>query len=328
LDHRSGKDLKNEIDEIYGSLPKPILGHGRTPNSVVQITQKEALDFKKYISKRGIEFAYLLNGPAKKNIIHSKKSDEYLDWIMNEFRADSLTITSIELMKRVRQLNNSIKINVSTIAGIKNVTELVKYLEFGISKIIPHHDTNRNFSDLEILQKFCTKEKIEIELLATESCLRECPNRWRHYSAIANFKDDASFHINCNTKKINHPLNLLKANFIRPEDLKIYNNIGINRFKITGRSKPKEWITEVTQAYFAEEYSGNLVRLLGISVPNFPIIWNEIFISNKSLKGFLKNFPDNSQQEERYCLNWLEQLSKNGDFKLSEEIINEYTKTE
>ncbi|PIX98755.1 hypothetical protein COZ22_04215 [bacterium (Candidatus Howlettbacteria) CG_4_10_14_3_um_filter_37_10] len=109
MDHRSGKDLKNEIDEIYGSLPKPILGHGRTPNSVVQITQKEALDFKKYISKRGIEFAYLLNGPAKKNIIHSKKSDEYLDWIMNEFRADSLTITSIELMKRVRQLNNSIK---------------------------------------------------------------------------------------------------------------------------------------------------------------------------------------------------------------------------
>jgi collagenase-like PrtC family protease len=40
--------------------------------------------------------------------------------------------------------------------------------------------------------------------------------------------------------------------------------LGVKYIKLTGRSKPAEWLPEVVNAYLQRNYEGNLVRLMGI----------------------------------------------------------------
>lgn len=53
----------------------------------------------------------------------------------------------------------------------------------------------------------------------------------------------------------------LKMNFIRPEDLKLYNTIGINHFKITGRTGSTNYILKVAEAYADGYFNGNILEL-------------------------------------------------------------------
>ena len=138
-------------------------------------------------------------------------------------------------MKHLRSRHGSIPIHVSTIAGILNEKDLNKYLDINPACIIPHHDVNRNFSDLTGLINKTSALGIKIELMLTESCLRRCPFRANHYTKTGSNNDDLEFHLACNTTKIARPAEILKANFIRPEDMSIYEDLGVNHFKVTGR---------------------------------------------------------------------------------------------
>ena len=61
----SKESLNNsKITDVYGVLANggPV-GHGRSSNSVVEITREKAVLFREYIQERGLNFTYLLNAP-------------------------------------------------------------------------------------------------------------------------------------------------------------------------------------------------------------------------------------------------------------------------
>src|SRR6056297_438695 len=179
------KKKKNKINEIYGVLPNPLIPHGRSPNSVPKVTPKKAVHFRKIVKEREYKFIYLLNAPFSLNSEKKKKITEYLEWIVKKFEADSVMISSLELMKFVRELYPNLDIYISTIAGVKNVENLKKYLEINPKRVVVHHDLNRNFKDLDNFIKECAKENIQVEMMLTESCLRNCPNRKAHYEFLS-----------------------------------------------------------------------------------------------------------------------------------------------
>lgn len=292
-----------KIKEIYGSLAKSPIGHGRSPSSVVNVGKDNALDFRNYTRTLGLDFIYLLNAPFSFKNCHEKDAAKnYLDWVINEFNPDALMIASYELMKFIRlNYSSNIRIYISTVAGVKNARQLEKYLDIKPTRVVPHHDVNRNYSDLEYLIQKAREWEIEIELMVTESCLRRCSSREAHYSHLGAGNSDEPFHTICNTKRIIHPSEILNSNFIRPEDLVFYEKMGINSFKITGRSKPAIWIYEVAEAYMKRSYSGNLLRLLGTD-PSLELEkW--IYLDNKALEKFLENFPKNGREKDEniYC---------------------------
>ena len=310
-------DIK--VKEIYGSLAKGIIRHGRDPNSVVSITKKDAINFKKYANSLGINFIYLLNAPFNFNKYKEKdKIQNYLDWIVNKFKADALMVASYDLMKFIRIIYPDIPIYISTVAGIKNFEELKKYLDINPTRVVPHHDVNRNLKDLENLVLKTKKLNIEIELMVTESCLRRCPHRVAHYKYLGEGNTDKSFHTVCNLKRLKYPREILKSNFIRPEDLIIYEKMGIKSFKITGRSKPATWLLEVVNAYFKKEYKGNLLRLLGTD-PSLELEkW--VYVDNKSLDNFLSGFLKNKKEEDEnlYCDRFISKLYIERKFKIND----------
>jgi len=313
----SAKDI--EITEMYGVLARGPVSHGRSPITVPDVTMEDAVTFRKYVGSLGLKFIYLLNAPFTfGSTEQTEEVKRYLDWIINEFKANALMVTSYELTRFIREVYGSIPIYISTIAGVLNIKQLEKFLDVNPSRVVVHHDTNRSFGDLKKLLQKAGGWGIEIELMATESCLRRCPDREAHYLHLSNRKADDPFHTVCNFKKIMYPREFLKANIIRPEDLHIYEKMGVGVFKITGRSKPSNWLPEITEAYLKRGYDGNLIRLLGTDPSLKAEDW--IYVNNKALEGFLEKFPKSGKEgdENAYCDEWIYKLYKNGDFRVND----------
>ncbi|ACL75402.1 hypothetical protein [Ruminiclostridium cellulolyticum] len=314
-----GVSKEIDIKEVYGTASFENLPHGRAFEVTKRIDKNDALEIKKIISEKGITFAYLINAPLELDSYEFLENE--LDWIVNDFKADSITISSLKLMKFVRAKYPDLKINVSTIAGVKTVEDMKQYLPINPSKFITHHDINRNYKDLEEIIEFLREKNIDFEVMLNESCLRRCARRDEHYSTLGKGCGDSEFHLWCNSLKVSHPYQLIMCNFIRPEDLKVYEDKGIKLFKVTGRSKPLGWLQEVVRAYLNREYNGNLIRLLGADPKLEAERW--IYISNKALDNFLENYPKNGDvgEEIRYCKNIIFDLYSKNEFAIKNDFI-------
>lgn len=308
------------VREVYGVLAEggPI-GHGRSSNAVVSVDKNYAVQFRQYLREKGIRFIYLLNAPFRINADIQQRIalEKYISWVLQDIGPDALMISSYELMKYVRSFSKEIPIYISTIAGVKKPDDVKKIIDISPTRVVPHHDLGKDWKALVTLAAFCNKEGIEIEIMATESCLLGCPKRQEHYTYLAGKTKDAPFHTKCNSRKLTHPREfLLSGGVIRPEDLHIYEDIGIKYFKITGRSKPAEWLPEVVTAYQSRMYHGNLIRLLGIDPSLRAEEW--IYISNEALSGFLEEMleKEGAEKREEYADGLITRLYKEGKFKL------------
>jgi hypothetical protein len=61
----------------------------------------------------------------------------------------------------------------------------------------------------------------------------------------------------CNDLRLREPVNYLRANWIRPEDLPIYEEMGYHNFKIVERNTPTAILLERVKAYANRRYDGN-----------------------------------------------------------------------
>lgn len=311
----SGTNLA--VTNMYGALSGEAIGNGRSQNKILKIARDDAKRFGQAVRTKGIRFNYLLNNSipfgTKPN---EDRVREYIDWIVYEFKPDALVIASPDLMNIIRRNYGDIPIHISTIAGVLDTKGIDRYLEFSPEKVVVHNDMARNFRTLGRVIEYTNNLGIRLEIMCTESCLRECPWMDNHRDLISVGGDDSPLQCKCNCQKISEPSEILRANFIRPEDLIFYEDMGINSFKITGRSKPAKWLPLVTRAYLDRDFNGNLIRLLGID-PNLKAEdW--LYINNKALNGFIESFPRTGlpKDELEYCSAWAKRLFVNGDMKI------------
>ena len=54
----------------------------------------------------------------------------------------------------------------------------------------------------------------------------------------------------------------IKSPWVRPEDIKYYEEIGIEHFKITERGFPTDELVKRVKAYTDRKYNGNLIDLI------------------------------------------------------------------
>ncbi|MNC17264.1 Peptidase family U32 [compost metagenome] len=301
------------VYEMYGAISNDVFPTGRYKESMNIVNEADALRFKRdIVDKHGFNFAYLLNTPCSLELLNLQDLRKYLDWIIYDFKAQSLTISSLELMQFVRRHYPQVNINVSTIAGVQNIEEFNNFLEIQPSRIILHHNAVRNISGLKTLIAYAKEQGIKLELMLNESCLQNCKRRKEHYNCLALNQSDHKFHVYCNTIKVQQPYQLLMANFIRPEDIGFYAKLGVELFKVTGRSKHPDWLPEVVGAYLHQSYDGNLIRLLGIDPALRAEEW--IKLSNRGLAGFLENWPEEDQ--ENYCKTFITNMYRNGEITM------------
>jgi collagenase-like PrtC family protease len=269
-------DFLNQIDfqnvsEIYGKLEKDVVGGGRASVLIPDISGKEFRNHVRQVHSRGPEFNYLLNATCLNNrewtYRGQKKIRRFLDWL-SEIEVDSVTVAIPYLLQLIKQKYSRFKVHVSVQAMVNTPLRAKYWEDLGADQItLSCVDVNRNF---RLLKEIRESVKIPLQLIANLSCLSGCPFVLYHgvLTSHSSQKDHFSrgFYIDycslsCRMKRTEEPWRLIASGWIRPEDLKYYEEAGMNRIKLVDRIMKTDVLHRLIGAYSRQRYDGNLLDL-------------------------------------------------------------------
>ncbi|MFX1451735.1 MAG: U32 family peptidase [Promethearchaeota archaeon] len=323
---------KYNVRDLYGVAKSSIVGHGRPSFLLNEVSEEEIAEYIKKVHEKKMKFSYLLNAPCMNNMEYDaeyhKKLLNYIEWI-EDIGSDNVIVTIPFLIHLIKEQFPKLKIRVSTIAHVNSVNRAKFYEAMGADEITPDVMINRDFKTLEKIQKAV---KCDLVLLLTDGCLYQCPFRYYHYNILGHSSQSQhelkGYYIdycilNCSVIKFSNPTEVIKARWVRPEDLSHYEAIGIDKFKIAGRRMPTEWILRAVKAFSSRKYNGNLIDIIqGFSMsvgvekdPNANFISTigkepkgKLIIDNTKLDGFIEFFKKQDCismcDDCNYCENW------------------------
>jgi collagenase-like PrtC family protease len=279
------------VDALFGKLPFDIVGGARPGFVLPQIKRADVEAYIKACHHRELEFSYLLNAPCLGNLQYSKKGYgqliELLEWI-DQAGADAVTVGIPYLIDLVRKRFPRLKIKVSTTARVNTVRKALQYEDMGVEEIIIDEHINREFKTLEAIRKAV---KCNLELIVNNICLWQCPYNYEHVNhdghASREGEEDHYCYLQypgylCLYRKLTDPVELLKSPWIRPEDIRHYEALGYEHFKITERFKRTPLLLENVRVYENRRYDGNLLDLFTLPRKGaFTPIHLEYFIQPK-----------------------------------------------
>lgn len=340
------------VYEIYGKLKNNFIGGGRPDNDLIDV-QKEK--FERHVKKTreaGIKFNYLLNGSCLSNneqdIIWQENFKKFLNYLKS-VGVNALTVTNPYILQFVKKyFKDDFTVRISTFACIDSYEKAKYWEQMGADYIcVDFVKINRDFKTLKYMVDNLRKSKIEI--LVTNSCLKNCPMIHTHTNGLAhastkdnktNFYEDWSLFY-CQKEELENLEEYIKSPWVRPEDIKYYEDIGIEHFKITERDFPTSELVKRVKAYTERKYDGNLLDLIqghGCLVKdNLTLVKKEattreeiyseikrvrglgrarecerhIFIDNKKLENFIKFFSENKCTNQCDKCNYCKKISNN-----------------
>ncbi len=262
---------KEHIASLYGKLHQDSIGGGR-PSFLLPPVSRSAL--KKHVAdihRSGLKFNYLLNaarlddGAFSKSGIHRVKG--LLDWLA-EIRVDSVTVAVPHLAGFVKKHYPQFGLYASSFANIDSLPKASFWQDLGADLIVLEPTTlNRDFETLDSIRRGV---RCKLELVANNACLLMCPFNRCHQEINARASRGISFlwskaanlcSLNCKYLRLKDPLNFICSDWIRPEDVGHYEDIGIDSLKIAGRARGKDFILSALSAYINRSYKGNLADL-------------------------------------------------------------------
>jgi collagenase-like PrtC family protease len=259
------------VEGLYGQRGGDPLGGGRMSLFIPQIGSKEASHFIAAARTKGFGFNYLMNATCFDNTEFTKggyqKIVEHLEWITST-GADMITVALPFLLQMAKKQCPSLKVCVSSFARIQNVHMARFWEELGADKIILPEIIARDFQTLQLIREAVD---CELELIANHSCLFYCPFDLHHRNMVSHgsqhghpcggFAPDYC-KLACQKMKLLRPEELIKSRWIRPEDVGVYEDVGINCLKLVERFRGTESLIRILDAYERRTYRGNLAELL------------------------------------------------------------------
>ena len=263
--YKNSKSDKNIISEVYGSRAESSLLSARPKFRIPDVSRDEFKVHVKQFKEASINFNYTMNANyiGSKAYIsqHNNEIKDYIKFLV-DCEVKTITVTLPLMAEYIRSVSSEVDIEVSTIARIDTVTQAKLWRNYyGINKICGNLYKNREIQFLKSLAQYCNNNQITLTLMANEFCgngLNEtnttnCIFREHCYSLHssdynADDKLDGDYPMGYCINSRNTGSVWLKMNFIRPEDMKLYNAIGINHFKITGRTATTKLATRVIEA--------------------------------------------------------------------------------
>ncbi|HRZ26313.1 MAG TPA: U32 family peptidase [Spirochaetota bacterium] len=260
------------VYEIYGKLTSDYFGGGR-PSFYLPEVGREAL--ARYVAetrKRGIGFNYLLNASSMSNMEFTsegqKKMNELLEWL-DGINVDSVTVSNLFFLKLIKRRYPGLKVRISSHRYTDNPRKIRFWKDAGADYIVVSEvNIHREFRVLEEMRK-AAGDDVELQLIVNNWCRQDCAIAGNHAVGLsaASQKRSRGFPLDfcslyCNYIRLTDPVNYLRANWIRPEDIKIYEDMGYENFKIVERNTPTAILLERVKAYHDRRYDGNLMDII------------------------------------------------------------------
>ena len=347
IDYVNEYDTEKKIKSVYGKLKRDILGGGRSSILLPQLSLSELENYIAHCHKVGLEFNYLFNPMCLDNKdVDRKEQNKILSFIdqLVEIGIDAITLNSPYMCRVIRKRYPNIKITIGAYAVIYSIQQVNYWREMGADEVTLHHKVNRDFKLLESMLNHFKGKDINLRLIGNNVCLKDCPFQISHGTEQAHVSKDGDRKlffdvdlISCTYKKVDDFTRIISSEWIRPEDVKIYDELcqkcdnPMLSIKLVERTKETEVLKRTVKAYIDESYDGNLLDILnwpkkqevkkldekaialGIMFEGYNIkkakMFNdvfdlpEIFIDNNKLDHFIDHFIDANACMYKSCSN-------------------------
>jgi collagenase-like PrtC family protease len=266
------KEIKSVVN-LFGSMSKTVTGGGRSSFVLAQISKNDIEQAVTAAHSYGIEFNYVMNSICTGNKEYTQaiyaEIVAHFDWLRS-IGVDWVTLANPYIIELCKRKFPDIKVSLSTFVSVETIQRAKFYEAIGVDEITVRENINRKFALLQALKQ---SVKCDIQLLANQACLYQCPFQHYHCNFVshASQSGDASSEglidfciLRCNQYRFSQPAELIKPGWIRPEDLRVYEELGIDKFKLSDRGSPTAWLVKVARAYHQRKYEGNLAEILNL----------------------------------------------------------------
>jgi len=268
------------VTTLFGNFPVGLTGGGRPPRILPAVDRERFRAHVGAVHRAGRRFYATLNstdlGLREYAPGFGRAFLREVDGLL-DLGVDGFVVAVPMLVELIHSAHPAVPITVSTFARIRTVTQGEYYLRMGADTIVLE-EANRDFALLRGL----VARGARVEVLVNQTCLQGCPFRAHHLntSSLASQPEypcpALEFPIaECGWEMVRDPGRLVSAIFVRPEDLEVYEEAGVRRFKVSGRNRSTAWLLRAARAYARRSYPGNLLDILS-------------FVQVKAPLGFLR----------------------------------------
>jgi len=296
----------SKIIETYGQMaPETVFGSCRVSKQLPSVDKDQLEKYVSYSLDKGIEFNYVVNATCMDNDdLTSTGYYKIKDFfkLLESIGIKYITLALPSLMEIANYVIPDVRIKASTVCQINSPEKAGFYEELGVKRIVLDEDIYRRFDVLKNIRKIYSGE---LEIIINSFCLNDCPYKMFHYNSFSHThieKELYSYYSGRCRSIHTSGENYMKLNWIRPEDLHYYHEIGINYFKIQGRTNVFSGDpVRVVLAYIKEHYDGDLLELLELFSPKRPLSIADTTIDNRKLDGFLEKFVSSPNSCSKVC---------------------------
>lgn len=255
------------VSTFFGGFPISLTGAGRPPYILPDVTRERFRDHISRIHRGGHKFIATLNSID----LGLKEYDpDFRENFLREVSrlldlgVDGFVVAIPMLIEAIHREYPEVPISASTFARIRTVAQGEYFLRLGARTLILE-EANRDLG----LVRGLVKAGAEVEILTNQTCIRDCPYRAHHLNTSSLCSQPGGNKLwfelpilQCGLEILRDPTRLISSIWVRPEDLGLYEEAGVHRFKISGRNRSTEWLVRSAQAYADRRYDGNLLDIL------------------------------------------------------------------
>lgn len=258
---------------LYGSLP----GEStlRSPLDLPPVTEEIIEEQVEQANELGIGFIYVMNATQVGTTELTERGRyailQRCEWL-HGMGAKGIVLSNPFVMEVVRHWYPDLELHVSVLAEVNTVNAARWFDGIGATVIHLAPDVNRSIPLLREIRKAVS---CKLSVLVNEGCVFQCPLRRYHASVMSHAAESVAggyyadyCYYSCSSWKGADPVELIRAPWIRPEDVDRYLDLGVDLVKIAGREKMgdgpashTDWIVDVATAY-AQGRRSDLSELL------------------------------------------------------------------
>ncbi len=257
------------VDEVYGKFPADGIGGGRPAYMASPVSRRELRRYVGLLESHGIAFNYLLNGACFGNREWTRAWQKKVTVLLARLQAMGIrrvTVSTPFLLDLVKKRFPSFRVKVGIYAQVDTPRRARFWADLGADAItLESFSINRDFARLVAIRQAV---QCELQLIANHVCLPNCPMQVYHQNGFAHASGDAGALfidycvLRCSRQRIEDPSLFIKAGWIRPEDLGVYEAMGYTTFKLLERGIPSSELLRRVRAYSERRFEGNLADLL------------------------------------------------------------------
>ncbi len=270
------------VVEVYGKFAADAVGGGRPSYMGTPLTRRNLAAYVAELDRHGIGFNYLLNSSCMGNREWSRAWQKRLLRLLDRLGGMGIrrfTVSTPYLLERIKAVVPEAYVKAGIYAQIDTPRRARFWRDLGADALtLESFSINRDFDTLRAIRAAVDSGSptpstacggpCELQLIANHPCLPNCPMQPYHQNGFAHSSDgsrglfiDYCF-LSCTQKRLEDPSTLIKAGWIRPEDVGFYESLGYEHFKLLERGIPSAELLKRVEAYSRRRSGENLAELI------------------------------------------------------------------